>query len=490
MMNRKLTALATAMALFLALGVLTACAKGEEATPIPSAVPTPPTATVPAAIDVGTLEVRVTDAPDPEVTSVLVTVADVEVHRAAPGEWRTVVEGPATFDLIALAGVEAVLGSEPLEAGRYTQVRLKVSSVEVVRSGETTEAEVPSGELKLVGTFVLEPGETTIITLDFEVEDSLVQRGPKSMLFKPVVKLLGGESGEPGKPTVPLTGAPATPVPTATSEKPGETKPPDTGAPAAEEVICITTLMAPLPIEFEFAKDRIPTGFDGANTASCTFPEPIEKITVILTGEGGLRHTEVFTLEEPTAAVQFPLPETALGVSTLEMIPPGEYEREMVAEAADGETYDIAADQGALKSVTVLPPGGGTPATEEVVCRMTRAAPLPITFEFGKDRIPTGFDGINKAGCTFPELIEKVTVVLSGSEGGPQHFETFSLPEPTLEVDFPLDDDVLSFGTLEMLPPGEYERVMQAVAADGDVYDLTVGHGALGAVTVVATGAP
>ena len=61
---------------------------------------------------------------------------------------------------------------------------------------------------------------------------------------------------------------------------------------------------------------------------------------------------------------------------------------------------------------------------------------------------------------------------------------------PELVVAFPLSDEVLSFGTLEMLPGGEYGRVMQAVAVDGYVYDLTADQGALDVVTLVAPEAP
>jgi len=229
MFARALSKLTLAVAVASAVIVLGACTGADEPA-------TPTTATGERA---GTLEVRVTDAPDPDVSSVFVTVEGVEVHRADPGEWRRVVEGPVTFDLVALTGVEAVLGSEPLEAGRYTQVRLDVNSVDVTRSGVTAEAEVPSGTLKLVGTFVLEPDETTIITLDFDLEKSLVQRGGQTPLFKPVVKLLVGEPGTPGQPTVPLTGAPATPVPSPTATK--TPRPTPTAAPTA------TTAPAPTP---------------------------------------------------------------------------------------------------------------------------------------------------------------------------------------------------------------------------------------------------
>ena len=194
-----------------------------------------------------------TDELDPEVASVPVTVAGVDVHHAGSGGWRTVLEGPVSFDLIALSGVEAVLAAGPLEAGRYTQVRLRVVDVEVTRAGKLAKAEVPGDALKLVGTFVLEPGETTIVTLDFDVEKSLLERGGgtpllrRVLVFKPVVKLLIGEPGQPGQPTVPLTGAlpmPA-PIPTPTSTLTPTSGP--TPGPAPTATPAPTAMPAPTP---------------------------------------------------------------------------------------------------------------------------------------------------------------------------------------------------------------------------------------------------
>ena len=87
-------------------------------------------------------------------------------------------------------------------------------------------AEVPSDTIKLVGTFELAADEKTFISLDFEVDKSLVARGPKGFLFKPVIKLAVGDPGEEGSAAVALTGKPVPeptpkPVPTkVTSPKP------------------------------------------------------------------------------------------------------------------------------------------------------------------------------------------------------------------------------------------------------------------------------
>lgn len=51
-------------------------------------------------------------------------------------------------------------------------------------------------------------------------------------------------------------------------------------------------------------------------------------------------------------------------------------------------------------------------------------------------------------------------------------------------MSFPLADDVLSIGTLEVLESGEYNRVLEAVFEDGVAYDLTATQGALGVITL------
>jgi len=116
---------------------------------------------------------------------------------------------------------------------------------------------------------------------------------------------------------------------------------------------CITTLAAQLPIEFEFF-GTIPTGFDGINQANCTFTKPVQTVTVVLTGPA--THTETFTPGEPTTEVSFPLPEGTLSISTSEIVPPGEYQREMTVTSVDGETLVVSDQPGVLKTVTILEP--------------------------------------------------------------------------------------------------------------------------------------
>ena len=161
-----------------------------------------------------TLEIRVTDAPPEGVSKIEITVASGDVNKSkgpSPVGWETVISQQQTFDLVQLIGVEAILGSAQLDPGSYHQIRLEVIEAKITIDGKEMIATVPSGRLRLVGTFELSADETTLVTLDFDAEKSAVLRGNNSPLLKPVVKLLVRRSDEPFTAAVPapLPGGPA-----------------------------------------------------------------------------------------------------------------------------------------------------------------------------------------------------------------------------------------------------------------------------------------
>ncbi len=164
----------------------------------------------------GAVEVHVTDAPPrEEVTGVLVTVSGVEIHKAVAeqeqtqqgegepvqvqqqaqqdeGEWLniSIIEGANPFDLLRIEGIEELLATSEVEAGKYTQIRLTIDKVEVaLGGGAPQEATVPSGTLKFVRPFDVVAGETTIILLDFDADKSVTVTGAGKTIVNPVVKL-------------------------------------------------------------------------------------------------------------------------------------------------------------------------------------------------------------------------------------------------------------------------------------------------------------
>ena len=170
----------------------------------------------------GTLGIGLTDTPG-DYDHVFVTIKEVQVKKGLNnGEsgWLTGFEVNETFDLLELQnGAIADLGLTELEAGKYNQLRLILSSEPlgehpfanyVVIQGEvpeeyiigqeqgeyytTEELKVPSGlqtGIKIVQGFTIEVGGSTELTLDFDAEKSVVQAGNNTKwLLKPTIKVL------------------------------------------------------------------------------------------------------------------------------------------------------------------------------------------------------------------------------------------------------------------------------------------------------------
>lgn len=208
-MRRAVRSMVT-LAIVLPLVFIAACvpAPGDTTpapTPAPEPAPSPTPAPTPApeptpTVKQGTIEVRATDPPPADVEHAVVFLSKIEVHYVSGNatKWVPIVDAPPSFDLmLVMDGVEAILGSANVTAGKYTQIRMEVDRVEVVTTdGDNITAEVPSGKLKIVRPFTVEDGETTVLTLDFDGEKSLVLPGKdvavakERALFKPVVKLL------------------------------------------------------------------------------------------------------------------------------------------------------------------------------------------------------------------------------------------------------------------------------------------------------------
>ncbi|MFO8010317.1 MAG: DUF4382 domain-containing protein [Dehalococcoidia bacterium] len=250
----------------------------------------------------GTIEVRVHDAPAGyEITEIWISVDSVEVHRAAaerereegPDETPTptvsaspsaqptvtpvseptvsptntatppvqngsgvqtnenegdagwmplTVSGSNPFELLQYQdGLDMLLATDEMETGKYTQIRMAVSKVEIhYLDGESNEpqvveAEIPSGKLKFVRPFDVLAGGTTVLSFDFVADESVIFTGSGKVIFKPVIKLdisYEDSNAEPTQTPAPgVTGTPtatASPAANGSEEIPaGENGPPD-----------------------------------------------------------------------------------------------------------------------------------------------------------------------------------------------------------------------------------------------------------------------
>ena len=97
-----------------------------------------------------------------------------------------------TFDLIQLQNVTELFGTVNLSAGWYTQIRLVVNQALVTIDGIQYDMEIPSNKVKLIKPFKVTANETTVLTLDFDVYESVHETGEGSFIFKPTIKVIQG----------------------------------------------------------------------------------------------------------------------------------------------------------------------------------------------------------------------------------------------------------------------------------------------------------
>ena len=154
----------------------------------------------------GRMNLRVTDSPFSDARAVLVTFSEVTVHRS-DGDWAPVPFAAAatsrTCDLKKLEHAEDVLGTGPLTAGTYTQLRLMIASATIyfdnpsvgtpcapaiaAPPGTFAPLEIPSGEVKLNREFTLAADGATTMLLDFDGDQSIHQTGNGRYMMRPVI---------------------------------------------------------------------------------------------------------------------------------------------------------------------------------------------------------------------------------------------------------------------------------------------------------------
>jgi Domain of unknown function (DUF4382) len=154
------------------------------------------------------LTVLLKDSPATDAKAIFVTFSDVSVHRA-DGTWEPLdFAGGATTrtcDLKQLTASTDVLGAGALSAGHYTQIRLTVSAATLFFDnaatgpacapslpppvGASATLTIPSGDVKLNREFDVGSSGATMITLDFDAEQSIVLAG-SVYLMNPVITVV------------------------------------------------------------------------------------------------------------------------------------------------------------------------------------------------------------------------------------------------------------------------------------------------------------
>ena len=119
-----------------------------------------------------------------------VTFDTVQIHRANATNssgWTSLSLKNSTLDLASLVDISALLGEGKVAAGKYTQLRIEVKSVTgEMTNGTQVTFSVPSGELKTTKPFNVTAGGTTKISVDIDLEHSIVDANG-TWKFKPVL---------------------------------------------------------------------------------------------------------------------------------------------------------------------------------------------------------------------------------------------------------------------------------------------------------------
>lgn len=147
----------------------------------------------------GSLSLSITDAKPalpPGIVQVIVTIDEVSVHQSG-GEWVSLplAQNPFTIDLLQFTNghTTQLVPLATLTSGRYTQVRLGVQSAMIVTdTGQQIPVDVPSGNLKTDKNFDFEVtgGGAVVLTVDFDLSQSLVVTGSSNYKLKPVLHLV------------------------------------------------------------------------------------------------------------------------------------------------------------------------------------------------------------------------------------------------------------------------------------------------------------
>ena len=116
----------------------------------------------------GTLVVKVTDAPVPDLLNLYLTISSVEVLDSTGGWIPLPVNGETnTFDLLKLENVAMDLAIGKIPVGDYSKIRLKIDTASATLSDESKiDVNVPPGHIDLQVKFEIKEGETTGLIVD------------------------------------------------------------------------------------------------------------------------------------------------------------------------------------------------------------------------------------------------------------------------------------------------------------------------------------
>lgn len=162
------------------------------------------------------VEVRLTDAPA-DYQEVNIDIQDLQIHSEGgdPNDgWQSLPVRKGVYNLLTLTnGLDTLLGTTTLPAGKIAQLRLVLGSTNSIRlNNVTAPLSTPSAQqsgLKVQLNTELKDGITYKILLDFDAARSIVATGSGKYILKPVIRAVASTQNGAIKGTV----SPATALP-------------------------------------------------------------------------------------------------------------------------------------------------------------------------------------------------------------------------------------------------------------------------------------
>lgn len=130
---------------------------------------------------IGTLIVKVTDAPVNDLESLNLTINKVEILNKT-GYWINlpIESGEAYFDLLSLENVTMDLAVGPLPVGNYTKIRMQIVKANATQTdGDSFTLNVPSDHLEIRVTFEVKANKTTNLIIEIIIDNKklIAERG-------------------------------------------------------------------------------------------------------------------------------------------------------------------------------------------------------------------------------------------------------------------------------------------------------------------------
>jgi hypothetical protein len=127
------------------------------------------------------------------ISEINMTISSIDLHNQTTNGWIIASGTPQTYNLLDLRAKNEsqVFADFQMATGTYDMARLVVDKIVVItKAGVTTEAKLPSGELKINTTLVVKENATSSINFDFLADKSLHMTGNGGYIFAPVVRTL------------------------------------------------------------------------------------------------------------------------------------------------------------------------------------------------------------------------------------------------------------------------------------------------------------